>query len=117
MICTHLSRIRPVQPATAGCQECMELGMGWVELRLCLQCGHVGCCNGSQGQHALRHFEETGHPIIRSYQSGRDWSWCHVDRTYVEPESIDQAIEAAVRYASRLRAARGAAPPHIPGLR
>lgn len=115
MNCSHLARILPVQPASAGCQACMEEGIGWVELRLCLQCGHVGCCNGSQGQHARRHFEETGHPIVRSFQSGGDWSWCFVDGVHVAPESVDQAIEAAVRYASRLRAS--GLSPGLPGMR
>lgn len=117
MNCTHLSKIRPVQPAAAECLECLQAGMGWVELRLCLQCGYVGCCNGSRGQHSRLHFEETGHPIIRSFRSAKDWSWCQVDGVYVEPESIDQAIEAAVRYASRLRAIRAVSSTHLPDLR
>jgi uncharacterized UBP type Zn finger protein len=53
--------------------------MSWVHLRMCQECGHVGCCDNSQGKHATAHFNETGHPLIRSAEPGEDWSWCYVD--------------------------------------
>ena len=49
MSCTHLDTIRPVTPVTPGCEECLQIGQGWVHLRLCLACGHVGCCDNSPG--------------------------------------------------------------------
>jgi uncharacterized UBP type Zn finger protein len=50
-----------------------------VHLRLCLSCGHVGCCDSSQNKHATKHFRATGHPLIRSFQPGEDWRWCYLD--------------------------------------
>lgn len=81
--CTHLDQIRDVTPDTVGCQECLELGEKWVHLRLCLICGHVGCCDMSKGKHATAHFHETGHPIMRSLERGDDWRWCYIDRAVV----------------------------------
>ncbi|HUK77018.1 MAG TPA: UBP-type zinc finger domain-containing protein [Thermoleophilia bacterium] len=81
--CSHLDQIREVVPSGEGCKECLELGDRWVHLRLCLTCGHVGCCDSSKNRHASRHAAETGHPIVRSFQPGEDWRWCYVDETYV----------------------------------
>ncbi|HEY9495797.1 MAG TPA: Na+/H+ antiporter [Intrasporangium sp.] len=61
------------------CAECHVAGTSWVHLRLCLVCGHVGCCNSSQGRHADSHFRETGHPVMRSIEPGESWRWCYVD--------------------------------------
>jgi uncharacterized UBP type Zn finger protein len=79
--CTHLETIERTElPAgELGCKECLEQGMRWVHLRMCQECGHIGCCDNSQGKHATGHFHETGHPIIRSAEPGEDWSWCYVD--------------------------------------
>lgn len=81
--CSHLDEARNVEPGSEGCQECLEQGMEWVHLRLCLSCGHVGCCNSSEGKHAFGHFEETGHPIARSHEPGEIWSWCWIDELEV----------------------------------
>ena len=81
--CSHLDHARNVEPRTDGCGECLASGMRWVHLRLCLSCGHVGCCNDSEGQHARAHFEDTGHPIMRSHEPGEIWSWCWVDEVEV----------------------------------
>jgi CPA2 family monovalent cation:H+ antiporter-2 len=78
--CSHLSTIRPVHPNTNGCEECLKMGDTWVHLRLCLECGHVGCCDDSKNKHATKHFRITEHPIIRSIQPGEDWKWCFVDK-------------------------------------
>jgi hypothetical protein len=59
--------------------------MRWVHLRLCQECGHVGCCDSSAGKHATRHFEASRHAVARSYEPGEDWSWCYVDRLLLEP--------------------------------
>jgi uncharacterized UBP type Zn finger protein len=79
MSCNHLAGVEPVPACTAGCEECLKMGGTWVHLRLCLSCGHVGCCDSSPGQHATRHFHETGHPVIASFEPGERWAWCYVD--------------------------------------
>ena len=82
--CTHLNEIKDVTPRTPnGCEECLKLGMTWVHLRLCLECGHVGCCDSSIGKHATKHFHETQHAIIRSFEPGEDWRWCYIDEEFV----------------------------------
>jgi uncharacterized UBP type Zn finger protein len=82
--CPHLSLIRPVVPRTPeGCEECLRTGSAWVHLRLCLTCGHVGCCDSSPGKHARLHAHAAGHPIVQSFQPGEDWRWCYVDEMYV----------------------------------
>jgi len=62
-----------------GCEECLREGTRWVHLRLCLACGHVGCCDSSVRKHAAAHFHETGHPVMRSIEPGEAWRWCYVD--------------------------------------
>jgi hypothetical protein len=79
MVCTHLNRHPPVPPRSEGCEECLRIGSGWVHLRLCLTCGHVGCCDSSPYRHASRHFHAAGHPVIASYEPGERWAWCYVD--------------------------------------
>jgi uncharacterized UBP type Zn finger protein len=82
--CTHLSMIRPVVPRTPqGCEECLRTGSRWVELRVCLTCGHVGCCDSSPGKHARRHAHVVEHPIVQAYLPPDDWRWCYFDETYV----------------------------------
>ncbi|MER6559028.1 UBP-type zinc finger domain-containing protein [Streptomyces sp. NPDC001027] len=66
-----------------GCEECLAIGGHWVHLRLCLTCGHVGCCDSSPGKHATAHFSRTGHPVIQSFESGEDWRWCFIDEQLV----------------------------------
>lgn len=77
--CEHAALAVDVEPGTEGCEECLKLGMNWVHLRICLICGHVGCCDNSIGKHASKHFHDTGHPIIRSFQPGETWRWCYID--------------------------------------
>jgi uncharacterized UBP type Zn finger protein len=78
--CTHLDTVDPaVSPRAPGCEECLATGGTWVHLRVCMECGHVGCCDQSPGRHATGHFHETGHPIIQSFEPGEDWWWCYVD--------------------------------------
>lgn len=81
--CRHLSEIREVKPSGRGCKECLETGDDWVQLRLCLSCGHVGCCDSSKNKHATRHFNQTRHPIIRTFEPGENWKWCFVDQIEV----------------------------------
>jgi uncharacterized UBP type Zn finger protein len=70
-----------VTPSAEGCEECLASGEQWVHLRICLTCGHVGCCDQSKNRHARRHFQATGHPIMASLEPGESWRWCYVDRT------------------------------------
>lgn len=84
--CTHLDMIRDVKPSSRGCEECLKTGDTWVHLRMCLTCGHVGCCDSSKNRHASKHFHATQHPLIRSAQPGEAWGWCYVDLVYLEPE-------------------------------
>jgi len=83
-VCTHRDQIKQVQRKSRGCEECIKLGDGWVHLRLCLSCGHVGCCDDSKNKHATRHFRATGHPIIRSIEPGENWQWCYIDQVMVD---------------------------------
>lgn len=84
--CSHLGEVQHVTPRTpAGCEECLAGGGRWVHLRLCLSCGHVGCCDNSPGRHATRHFASTHHPLMRSFERGEDWGWCYVDEVMIAP--------------------------------
>ncbi len=67
-----------------GCEECLQMGSPWVHLRLCLNCGHVGCCDSSPNKHATKHYHQTKHPVIKSYQPGENWEWCYIDEVLVE---------------------------------
>ncbi len=79
----HLGSIRPVRPSAKGCEDCLKVGGRWVHLRLCLTCGHVGCCDSSPNKHARAHFHASTHPIIQSFEPGEDWRWCYVDEAYL----------------------------------
>ncbi|MDZ4701841.1 MAG: cation:proton antiporter [Rhodothermales bacterium] len=81
--CSHIARTRPVVPSTSGCEECLRTGDHWVHLRVCMTCGHVGCCDSSKNKHAGRHYLETDHPIARSIEPGETWAWCYVDEVIV----------------------------------
>jgi len=81
--CAHLKTIRDITPSAEGREDCLKIGSGWVELRLCLECGHVGCCDSSPNRHATKHFRKTHHPIIRSFEPGESWRWCYVDESEV----------------------------------
>jgi uncharacterized UBP type Zn finger protein len=83
--CTHLDTIRPVPPSADGCEECLQSGSWWVHLRLCLECGHVGCCDSSPNKHATKHFAAASHPLVKSLEPGEDWIWCYVDEVVLEP--------------------------------
>ena len=79
----HLEFIRDVTPSAEGCEDCLRIGSSWVHLRLCLTCGHVGCCDSSAHRHASAHFHATKHPIIQSFEPGEDWRWCYVHEAMV----------------------------------
>ncbi|MEU3651688.1 UBP-type zinc finger domain-containing protein [Streptomyces sp. NPDC032161] len=71
------------EPLSGTCPECVAAGTQPVHLRLCLVCGHVGCCDSSPLRHATGHFEETGHPVMRSFEPGESWRWCYADGSIV----------------------------------
>ena len=79
--CEHLQKTRPpVEPDTPGeCGDCLREGTSWVHLRMCVSCGHIGCCDSSPQRHASVHHEQTEHPVMRSAEPGEDWRWCFVD--------------------------------------
>ena len=82
--CDHLEAAGRPAPRTKGCEECLKLGDTWVHLRLCLQCGHVGCCDSSKNKHATKHFHASGHPVVRSLEKYESWGWCYVDEVFAE---------------------------------
>jgi uncharacterized UBP type Zn finger protein len=79
--CTHLDSVEVTElpDSVEGCEECLASGDPWCHLRICLACGHVGCCDSSPNKHATAHARSTGHPIVRSVQPGEDWAWCYQD--------------------------------------
>lgn len=80
----HLALVRPVVPRTPqGCEECLMIGSAWVHLRVCLTCGHVGCCDSSPNRHARAHAHHLGHPIVASLEPGEDWRWCYFHEAFV----------------------------------
>ncbi len=80
-LCGHLAAAPadadPLAPR--GCAECLAQGTSWVDLRLCLSCGHVGCCDSSPWKHATAHYATSEHPVVRSFEEGESWRWCYVD--------------------------------------
>jgi len=82
--CEHFDEIRGVVPGADGCEECVALGETWNELRVCLTCGHVGCCEDSEHAHALAHFQSTGHPLIAPLDRGEEWTWCYAHKSYFD---------------------------------
>ena len=79
--CAHRDQIHDVSPSAEGCEECLAIGDNWVHLRMCMTCGHIGCCNDSKNKHAAKHYLASDHPIIRSFEPGEDWMWCYEDAT------------------------------------
>lgn len=81
--CTHLNEVKVTRSNKHVCEDCVKLGDTWVHLRLCLSCGHVGCCDSSKNKHATKHFLKTEHPLIKSNEPGENWVWCYLDQTMV----------------------------------
>ena len=89
--CSHLGTVEVTRlpRAVEGCEECLASGSPWLHLRICLGCGHVGCCDSSPNRHATKHFESSGHPLIRSLEPGEDWSWCYLDEVGLVIDGIE----------------------------
>jgi uncharacterized UBP type Zn finger protein len=79
--CTHLDHIQITElpEAVDGCEDCLLIGSPWLHLRICLECGHVGCCDDSPNRHASAHAKSAAHPIIHSLEPREEWSWCFLD--------------------------------------
>jgi uncharacterized UBP type Zn finger protein len=84
--CKHITQVNPnIEPNTPeGCEECLKAGDRWVHLRICLTCGHIGCCDISKNKHATKHFHETNHPVVKSFEPGEDWMWCYADEVFLK---------------------------------
>ncbi len=89
--CTHLDTITVTElPASVdGCEECLRTGGVWLHLRVCLECGYVGCCDDSPGRHATAHARSAEHPLIRSLEPGETWSWCYEDEVMMVISGIE----------------------------
>ena len=72
--CEHLESAPMVlTPNTPdGCEECLREGGTWVHLRLCLGCGHVGCCDSSVMKHAEQALRPDQPPGDAQLRAGRD---------------------------------------------
>lgn len=90
--CTHLATVADVVPSSPGCEDCLRIGGRWVHLRMCMHCGHIGCCDNSPNRHATAHWHaHPHHPIIRSYEPGEDWWWCYADELFFEVDDAPPA--------------------------
>ncbi|MEM9203522.1 MAG: cation:proton antiporter [Actinomycetota bacterium] len=89
----YLDMVQAVRPSATGCEECQKVGDRWVHLRMCVTCGHVGCCDSSPNRHARAHFLETGHPIMRSAEPGENWAYSFVDQVTFELESEEEPVD------------------------
>lgn len=81
--CEHLDQVEVTDPAPAVCPDCETEGTRPVKIRMCMTCGYTGCCDSSVPKHARRHFEQTGHPLMRSVEPHETWAWCYVDKAYM----------------------------------
>ena len=82
-VCSHLDQVKFTDTSKHGCEECLKMGDSWVHLRLCMECGHVGCCDSSKNKHATKHYHHTQHPLVRSLERGESWIWCYEDAEIV----------------------------------
>ena len=91
--CTHLDHVHVTRlpEVVDGCEDCLRDGTPWLHLRICLECGHVGCCDDSPNRHATRHAEGSGHPIIRSLEPRESWSWCYRDELVMRIDGVEGA--------------------------
>lgn len=78
--CSHFTGIKDQVPTSEGCEKCLQMGDTWVNLRLCL----VGCCDNSKNTPATKHFHESQHSVIVSFEEGEEWLWCYEDEVLIE---------------------------------
>ncbi len=88
--CTHLDSVRVTElpESVPGCEDCLASGGLWLHLRICLECGKVGCCDDSPNRHARAHAHSAEHQLIRSLEPGETWSWCFVDEVALLIDSV-----------------------------
>jgi uncharacterized UBP type Zn finger protein len=86
--CRHVTKTMPraVHRPPPGCEDCLKIGGRWVHLRICLNCGHVGCCDQSPNRHATAHFEQSRHPVIASGEVGETWAYCYADDQFLSDD-------------------------------
>ncbi len=90
--CAHVAgAVLDVRPSSTGCEDCLRIGSRWVHLRLCMTCGHVGCCDSSPNRHATAHWLASTHPLVRSYEPGESWWWCYPDELSFEVAGAPRA--------------------------
>jgi hypothetical protein len=79
-VCTHFAGLPAVKPSAGGCEDCLREGSRWLHLRMCMHCGHVGCCDSSPKRHARAHWNRlNAHTVIRSFEPDENWWWCFTD--------------------------------------
>jgi len=98
-VCRHLDQVHEVTAGADGCEDCLRMGGSWVHLRLCMTCGHVGCCDSSPHKHATAHFHKAAHPIIRTFEPGENWGWCYVEEVELDP--TDWPVRGRVAHSVR----------------
>ena len=87
--CRHVVsdvKVHSVHRPPKGCEECLKMGSRWVHLRVCLTCGHVGCCDSSPNKHATAHNRSTHHPVVTSGEVGENWAYCYPDDQFLSAE-------------------------------
>ncbi len=88
--CPHLEQIRVTEPSTRMCKQCFEAGDYWPALRMCMICGFVGCCDTSKNTHMKKHYEETGHALMRSIRMDEGWMFCYEDGAFFETSTLNR---------------------------
>jgi len=78
MSCEHENMIEITEPSAHECEMCVQQGDSWVQLRMCMTCGFVGCCDSSKNKYARKHYLRNDHPVIRSIEPGEDWRYCYI---------------------------------------
>jgi uncharacterized UBP type Zn finger protein len=93
MPCSHRDTIELTElpESVDGCEDCLASGDQWCHLRICLACGHVGCCDSSPNRHATAHARDAGHPLVRSIQPGEAWGWCYEDELMLQVPEVTGA--------------------------
>ena len=70
--CPHISELKDITSEKDSCEVCGYKG----DLRLCLTCGRVFCCE-SHNSHNTEHFSQSDHPFIKPQKCDYDWLWCY----------------------------------------
>ncbi len=83
--CAHIGSLAAVKhPVQGVCDECVKIHARWVHLRTCQECGMTLCCDSSPHQHATKHAQASGHPVIASAEPGERWLYCYRDEAFAE---------------------------------